>query len=194
MESFKSLLDAYAEILLYPEHDHKTRVQTCIDQFTDDNADVREMVVEYLSLVDPLSLSEMEELYIRTFDLNKAGTLDLGWHLFGEDYNRGLFLVKLRQYLRLLEIPESNELPDHVSQVLRVLGRMSRNEANQFAYACVIPALETIEEGIQDDNPHGRLVRGSIQLLKSLFEVPAGFEEVTESEYASPFVQLPVIQ
>jgi nitrate reductase delta subunit len=136
----------------------------------------------------------MEELYIKTFDLNKAGTLDLGWHLFGEDYNRGLFLVKIRQYLQRLEIEETTELPDHVSQVLRVLGRMSAEEANLFAHSCVIPAVETIAEGIQEDNPHDRVIQGLVQLLKSLFDVPVGFEETNESAYASPFAQLPTIQ
>ena len=194
MRSIKPLLDAYGEILLYPEHDHDIKVQACIDHFADEDVEVRELVVDYLSRVDSLSLSAREELYIQTFDLNKAGTLDLGWHLFGEDYNRGLFLVKLRQYLQLLEIPESGELPDHVTQVLRVLGRMSRDEANQFAYACVIPSLEMIGEGIQEDNPHDRLIQGLIQLLRSLFDVPVGFEEATESEYESSPVQLPVIQ
>lgn len=194
MNSIIPMLDSYAEILMYPKSDHDSRVQFCIDQFPNEHADVRDLISEYLSLVDPLSLSEMEELYIKTFDLNKTGTLDLGWHLFGEDYNRGLFLVKIRQYLQLLKIPETTELPDHVSQVLRVLGRMSRDEANQFAYACVIPALETIAEGIQEDNPHDRLIRGLILLLRSLFEVPAGFDESIESEYAAPFGQLPVIQ
>jgi len=194
MASIVSLLDSYAVILLYPQQDHDAIVQWCIDRFAEEHSDVREMVSDYLSRVESLSLSAREELYIKTFDLNKAGTLDLGWHLFGEDYNRGLFLVKLRQYLQLLEIPETNELPDHVSQVLRVLGRMSRDEANQFAYACVIPSLETIAEGIQEDNPHDRLIQGLIQLLRSLFDVPAGFEETTESAYESPSVQLPVIQ
>ena len=121
MVAIVPMFDAYAEVLMYPESDHESKVQTCIDRFPDEHADVREMVGEYLSCLDPLSLSEKEELYIKTFDLNKAGTLDLGWHLFGEDYNRGLFLVKVRQYLQLLKIPETNELPDHVSQVLRVL-------------------------------------------------------------------------
>ena len=194
MNSIIPLLDAYAEILMYPASDHDSRVKICIDQFPDEHADVRAKISEYLSLVDPLSLCEMEEMYIKTFDLNKKGTLDLGWHLFGEDYNRGLFLVKIRQYLQLLKIPETTELPDHVSQVLRVLGRMSIEEANQFAYACVIPALETIAEGIQADNPHDRLIGGLVQLLRSLFEVPAGFDESTESEFAAPFGQLPVIQ
>jgi len=194
MQSAKSLLDAYAGIMVYPESEHESNVQACVEQFTDGHTAVRELLVEYASLVDPLSLSQMEELYIKTFDLNKAGTLDLGWHLFGEDYNRGLFLVKIRQYLQLLEIPESNELPDHVTQVLRVLGRMSSDEANQFAHACVIPALETIAEGIQEDNPHDRVIQGLIQLLNSLFDVPVGFEEPTEFDFQHPSSQLPVIQ
>ena len=194
MASINSLLDSYAVILLYPEQDHDPIVQSCIDRFGEEHVDVRAKVVDYLSCIESLSLSAREELYIKTFDLNKAGTLDLGWHLFGEDYNRGLFLVKVRQYLRLLEIPETSELPDHVSQVLRVLGRMSRDEANQFAYACVIPSLETIGEGIQEDNPHDRLIQGLVQLLRSLFDVPDGFEETTESAYEYPSVQLPVIQ
>jgi nitrate reductase assembly molybdenum cofactor insertion protein NarJ len=194
MASVISLLDSYAVILLYPEQDHDAIVQLCIDRFGEEHGDVRAKVLDYLSCIESLSLSAREELYIRTFDLNKAGTLDLGWHLFGEDYNRGLFLVKLRQYLQLLEIPETTELPDHVSQVLRVLGRMSQIEANQFAYACVIPALEQIGEGIQEDNPHDQLINGLIELLRSIFSVPAGFEETAQSEYESLTVQLPTIQ
>jgi hypothetical protein len=71
---------------------------------------------------------------------------------------------------------------------------MSRDEANQFAYACVIPSLETIGEGIQQDNPHDRLIQGLIRLLRSLFDVPAGFEETTESAYESLSAPLPIIQ
>ncbi len=194
MKSINSLLDAYAEILLYPEHDRDAKIKLCMVLLSQEHTNVREMVSEYRSRVNPLSLSEMEELYIKTFDLNKAGTLDLGWHLFGEDYNRGLFLVKLREYFQRLGIPETTELPDHVSQVLRTLGRMSRDEANLFAYACVIPSLETVGEGIQKDNPHDPLIQGLIRLLRNLFDVPLGFEETTVSEYAAPFGALPIIQ
>lgn len=194
MEASKSLLDSYAEILLYPDRDHDAKVRLCLDLLSEEHADIREMVLDYMSRVESLALSNREELYIKTFDLNKAGTLDLGWHLFGEDYNRGLFLVKLRECLQRLEISETSELPDHVSQVLRILGRMSRDEANQFAFACVVPAIETIAEGIQDDNPHGRLVQGLIELLTDLFDVPAGFEDSAESEYEAPSIHLPIIQ
>ena len=194
MNNTISMLDAFAKIMMYPEKDYEPKVRECIATLSNEQADVAEMISDYLGRVEPLSLSEMEELYIKTFDLNKTGTLDLGWHLFGEDYNRGLFLVKVRQYMQLLKVPETTELPDHVSQVLRVIGRMSHEEANQFAYACVIPSLETIAEGIVQENPHDRLVQGLIKLLRGLFEVPVGFDETTESGFAAPFGQLPVIQ
>lgn len=192
MHTYTSLLDAYATILMYPEQDHDVLVQLCCDRCGTDHAAVAQRLVDYQLRIQSLSLSAREELYIQTFDLNKAGTLDLGWHLFGEDYNRGLFLVKVRQYLQLLEIPETHELPDHVSQVLRVLGRMSPEEANQFAYACVIPAIEIIGEGIQAENPHHQVVQGLVELLRDLFDVPVGFEETTD--YESMNFQLPTIQ
>ncbi len=191
MNATTSLLDAYAGVLLYPEQDHDVLVQLCLDRCGEDHPRIAERIVNYQSQIKALSLSAREELYIHTFDLNKAGTLDLGWHLFGEDYNRGLFLVKVRQYLQLLEIPETHELPDHVSQVLRVLGRMSPDDANKFAYACVIPAIEIIGEKIQAENPHDQLVQGLSELLRSLFDVPDGFEETDESE--STRFQLPIV-
>jgi hypothetical protein len=58
----------------------------------------------------------------------------------------------------------------------------------------VIPSLETIAEGIQEDNPHLRLIQGLIQLLRTLFDVPIGFEEASEPAYESPYEQLPTIQ
>ncbi len=194
MKSCKNILDAFAKTLLYPGTDHLALVQACRGLLEDEHPDVAQLVDQYAAAVAPLSLSEMEERYIKTFDLNKTGTLDLGWHLFGEDYNRGLFLVKLRQNLQFLEVPETNELPDHASQVLRVLGRMSRDEANKFSYACIIPAVEIIGEAIPEDNLHHDLISALSQLLRSLFEMPEGFDDAADAEFEPSFGRLPIIQ
>jgi len=39
-----------------------------------------------------------------TFDINPACALEVGWHLFGEDYMRGQFLVRMREELSKYEI------------------------------------------------------------------------------------------
>ena len=70
---------------------------------------------------DPAGL---EELYTRTFDINPVCSLETGWHLFGEDYNRGAFLVRMRGLLRQHGIEEGAELTDHLESALRVLSVM----------------------------------------------------------------------
>ena len=70
---------------------------------------------------EQLGSTELEELYTRTFDINPVCSLEVGWHLFGEDYNRGAFLVRMRGLLREHGIEEGAELPDHLESVLRVL-------------------------------------------------------------------------
>jgi len=194
MSDVTKLLDALASITLYPNKDHRRDLNSCLELFTEEHAQARSLLVDYSCQIEPLSLYELEELYIRTFDLNRDGTLDLGWHLFGEDYNRGLFLAKLRQYLRSLDIRESEELPDHASHVLKVIGRMSREEANQFVYACVIPALQILGSQLAEQNPYHRLVHCLVELLSDLFDVPAGFEDAVDEERQQRFSSLPIIQ
>src|SRR6266568_3182701 len=74
--------------------------------------------VTYQELADLLRYPEdpaRQELYVQTFEFNPACTLELGWHLFGENYERGEFLVRMREQLRRHGIAESNELPDHLT-------------------------------------------------------------------------------
>jgi nitrate reductase assembly molybdenum cofactor insertion protein NarJ len=67
--------------------------------------------------------------------------LETGWHLFGEDYNRGAFLVRMRGLLRRHGIEEGPELPDHLESVLRVLGAMGQEEASSIAREFILPAV-----------------------------------------------------
>ena len=85
---------------------------------------------------------ELQELYAATFDLDPHCSLEVGWHLFGENYERGEFLVKMRVELRRLGVGESTELPDHLTHALAALGRMEPQEAAEFATACLFPALD----------------------------------------------------
>lgn len=111
-----------------------------------------------------LSLGEMEELYTRTFDINPVASLELGWHLYGEQYERGAFLVKMRQLLHQHFIEEAVELPDHLTHALLLLGRMERPDADQFAASYLLPSLNKILEGFAEvENPYKSL----LQALKS---------------------------
>jgi nitrate reductase assembly molybdenum cofactor insertion protein NarJ len=92
----------------------------------------------------------IQELYVQTFEFNPACTLEIGWHLFGENYERGEFLVRMREQLRRHGIAESTELPDHLTHLLALIPRMDRVEAAELAGQFVLPALAKIGEAVKD--------------------------------------------
>jgi nitrate reductase delta subunit len=104
---------------------------------------------EFAAKVGDLPFEAVQELYTQTFDWNPDTTLDIGWHLFGENYDRGDFLVKLRGAMREYGLPESGELPDHLSHVLPLLERMPAGESATFAAQFVLPALEKLARGLE---------------------------------------------
>jgi len=110
---------------------------------------------------------ELEELYTRTFDINPVCSLEVGWHLYGEDYNRGAFLVGMRGLMRDLGVAEGTELPDHLTSVLRVLGRMAPEEADGFARGYVLPAVGKMLSGFPDgENPYRDVVEEIERFLR----------------------------
>jgi nitrate reductase assembly molybdenum cofactor insertion protein NarJ len=94
-----------------------------------------------------------QELYVQTFEFNPACTLEIGWHLFGENYERGEFLVRMREQLRRHGIGESTELPDHLTHLLPLIGRMERADAAELAGQFILPALGKIRDALKD-NPY----------------------------------------
>jgi nitrate reductase delta subunit len=104
--------------------------------------------MQFAASISGLPAAALQELYTQTFDWNPDTTLDIGWHLFGENYDRGDFLVKLRDALRRHGIPETGELPDHLSHVSRLLDKMPPEERTAFAAEFVAPALEKIGNGV----------------------------------------------
>lgn len=107
---------------------------------------------------------ECEELFTRTFDGSAERALELGWHLHGENYARGVLLVRLRASLRQNGVEEGTELPDHVSNVLRLLGRVDEVTASALQNQVLVPALDKVIAGFaEDDNPY----KHTLQALRS---------------------------
>lgn len=89
----------------------------------------------------PLGATGIQELFTATFDWNPSTSLDLSWHLYGEQYARGEFLVRVRQLLREYGVSESAELPDHITHILALLGRMEPDAAAGFTKDYAAPAI-----------------------------------------------------
>ena len=68
---------------------------------------------------------------------------------FGETRERGGFLAVLRADLERVGIPESIELPDHLSHVLALLGREEPGRAAILA-ALVAPAVAAVRAALEE--------------------------------------------
>jgi len=111
--------------------------------------------------------SALEELFTRTFDSNAERALEVGWHLHGENYARGVFLVRMRGLLREAGVTETTELPDHLSHLLLVMARSEPDVAGALARGVVTPALAKIAAGFDNqENPYFCALRGLERFLK----------------------------
>lgn len=171
------LYDLLAGLFRYPDGKYGRRIEICRQAFLEAEPEVAALLAEFAARTQELSTEEREELFTSTFDLNPVCTLDLGWHLFGEEFARGRFLVWMREELRRQGLEESTELPDHLTHVLAVLGRMETQPAAEFAAACVLPALEKMLAALAGkNNPYEKLLQAVARLVT--LRQAAVFEEV----------------
>ncbi|MGD2114618.1 MAG: molecular chaperone TorD family protein [Acidobacteriota bacterium] len=132
--------------------------------------------------VEGAPLTELQELYTRTFDLDPVCALEIGWHLYGEGYDRGRFLVRLRELHRELGIDEAGELPDHLISVLPALARLGPEDRTDLGRRFAVPAVARMLAGFAGrDNPYEHLVRAVDRTLRAVVGAPAPAREAPRS-------------
>lgn len=133
-----------SECFAYPHTDlYRERVKAAyayLSSFLPEAAKAMDLFVE---CVDKSTLTEIQELFLRSFDVQALTTLDIGFILFGEDYKRGQLLVHLNREHREAGNACETELSDHLPNVLRLLPKMKDEQLrNELALKIVIPAIE----------------------------------------------------
>jgi nitrate reductase assembly molybdenum cofactor insertion protein NarJ len=125
-----------------------------------------------------------EEHFTRTFDINPVASLEVGWHLYGEDYSRGAFLVRMRALMRDCEVPEIRELPDHLTNVLAVIGRLGKAAADELARGYALPAVAKMLHGFEKkENDY----RGPLEAVQRFLRARHGRESEPGEIQAQPY-------
>ncbi len=156
-----------ADALSYPGGDFAATIAACRAELAAGAPQAAEPVAVFQQATAPMDLAGLQELYTSSFDFDPRTTLDVGWHMFGESYERGSFLAALRDDLHAAGIRETPELPDHMPQLLRLIARSAPAPAAEVAslvsgaLARVIPVLE------EGRNPYAHLLRAVAAALAS---------------------------
>jgi len=187
----QTMIERLAVLFGYPGPDFHRHVTTALEAMGNDggaNGDAKGLLTQFAAATAEYDTDELRELYTRTFDLNPLCTLEIGWQLYGEDYHRGEFLVKMRQQLRQYQLRESTELPDHMTHAMALLARLEPDEAAEFAGSYLLPALDKMVSGWREHrNGYSALLESVFAFLKSRYTyVPL------PTAFAGP--ELPVLQ
>jgi nitrate reductase delta subunit len=175
------LYERLAGLLEYPDETWRGGLELCLKGALAAGLDGLD---EFDRKLDGLSLPELQERYTQTFDLNPVCTLEVGYHLFGENYKRGIFLAKLRETEAPFELGQQRQLPDYLPVLLRLLVRLDDKELRTtLIVQCMLPALEKMIEALaQAENPYGTLLSSIRDLLAA--EVPDSEVQVAVQQFA----------
>lgn len=158
--------DALAAALSYPGAGFRDTVRETVDATMSLSGDAEAHGRRFAAAVLGMSIVALQDLYTQTFDLDPRCTLDTGWHVFGDAYNRGAFLACLRDDLRVAGVAETTELPDHLPQVLRLIGRLPRARAEEFGAFATL-AIDGILDALAGrGNAYEHLLRAAAAAIR----------------------------
>lgn len=96
----------------------------------------------FLAFLPTQDLRSMQELFTRSFDVQAATTLDIGYVLFGDDYKRGEMLANLNREQCAAKIDCGTELADYLPNLLRLMAvHEDEDLMRDLAQEILAPAL-----------------------------------------------------
>ncbi len=167
-----SPLAQLAPLLVYPTRELPSQLPLLRALFEASGEPMAPELEVALSRLAELTFHELEELYTQIFDLNPVCTLEVGWHLYGEQYERGRFLVRTRDLLMSVGQGEAGELPDFLPTLLLALPRLEAERAVGLA-AYLVPALRKMCDAFGDEKQAGEAAQLYLPILRA---VRAGLE------------------
>jgi len=113
--------------------------------------DVGKTLQPFTDVMSNVNKYELEDIYLRTFEVQSITTLDIGYVVFGDDYKRGELLVNLNKEHKNYGIDCGDELADNLSNVLKLINVIEDSELlNDLVNMIVAPALSKMIQGFGD--------------------------------------------
>ncbi len=168
MRMDKNVYNMLADVLEYPTPEIAGRAEECTLALASVNRKAQGYFETFSKFCTTVPVSRLEELYTDTFDLQALCCPYVGFHLFGEDRGRGMFMVKLKEHYRAENHQLNGELPDHISVMLRSLSLPEESsETGDLISYCLIPAVKKMISLFKDSaNPYKGVLEATFVVLE----------------------------
>jgi len=151
----KQLLD-YAKIsdlFVFPKKEDYVDNVKDVQQYLDEVLPhVSKMLQPFTDVISNVTKYELEDLYLRSFEVQSITTLDIGYVVFGDDYKRGELLVNLSKEHQSYDIDCGDELADNLSNILKLINVIEDSELlDDLVNKIIAPALTKMIQGFGED-------------------------------------------
>lgn len=158
-----------AHLFNYPSGDYNTVVDKLLQELQPYGESPVDDFLPVAGHFTSNPVTELQEYYIRTFDVNAACYLDIGYVLFGEESKRGQFLLNMKREQLKAGNNCGTEFADHLPNVLNLLPKLTdllfREE---LVVSMLLPALKHMLENFRtEENSY----RGLLKLLVMALEI-----------------------
>lgn len=155
-----------ARLLEYPGADFHLQLSRCQQLLNSICPEALTPLRDFNRQMSAITINEAQERYTRTFDLNPACAMEIGYHLFGENYKRGLFLAQLMEMESGLELGQQQQLPDYLPVLLRLVDRLAQSDVRgELIAECLVPALQKMIEA-SAESPYRHLLEAVLATVE----------------------------
>lgn len=125
-----------SNLLEYPNREIMYNLDELI-QIINDSFEIKhsekKSLLEFINWMSKHTTIEIQQLYVKTFDMNPDHSLHLTHHIFGDDKGRGPALIDLQDHFKSegFEMMQG-EIPDYLPLVLEYVSTLDENDAGAF--------------------------------------------------------------
>jgi nitrate reductase delta subunit len=175
LKRHQGLCRQFAVMLSYPDQNTAVAAAACFEHLQRISPEASASMQSFKLFIESNDISRIEEAFTGTFDLQSLCHPYVGFQLCGESQQRTMFMIKLRQIYQQYDFISGNELPDHLTEVLRFIGSIADQDCRlEIIQDGLLPALAKITQGIESDGRPYVALLNALQSFLTETAAPAG--------------------
>ena len=166
LQHHQTLCRQFATLLSYPGEGVAKEAVVCSADLKQISPEASAALESFICFLEANDISRIEEAFTGTFDLQSLCHPYVGYQLCGESQQRTMFMIKLRELYQQYGFVSGNELPDHLTEVMRFIGSISDQDCRQeIIQDGLLPALAKLTQGIESDGHPYLAVLNALQIF-----------------------------
>lgn len=152
------LYSQLSKVLQYPDAEYRSSVDIGLNLIAELHPELKDSYQHFSESIRNMSDEEIEENYVRTFDVQSVCCLDVGYAMFGEDYKRGQFMAELKVLYAESGLKLGCEMPDFLPYLLNLVTKIKFGNSTDLVEVAMVPGVQKMLESFGESKNHYRVV------------------------------------